>query len=516
VPSYDAPADMPEIVIVGAGLSGIAAAVNLLKSGIDEFVILEKAAGVGGTWRYNTYPGCACDVMSLMYSFSFAPHRHWTRMYADQSEIQAYIEQVFDRFGLAARTRFGTEVHSYTYDDATDRWHVQTTDGEVLYPRVVIAGIGALHTPKTPAFENMTDYEGRVVHSARWDPQLDLTGKRVAVVGTGASAAQIVPKVAEIAKKVTVVQRTPQWVLPRADRELNRFERWLFRNLPFTQRVYRYGAYWTHEAAIIGFMHPPLLRILRWMSLRQLRAQVPDPQLRTKLTPDYAWGCKRIVLTSTYYPALQRDNVELVVSPISRFEASGLRTADGTLHEVDVVVLATGFATDNRLAEERLTGSGGLTIQQAWSEGMHAHLGTTVPGFPNFFLMMGPNSGGGSQSILFVIEAQAHYIAACVRMMRAEGARRLEIRADVEREFNENLHARLAKSVWNTGGCDSWFLDRSGQNRQAWPGSSVNYWRRTRGPKRDWFDVHRAAEPGALTAPGPQHPLTALAGTPPC
>jgi cation diffusion facilitator CzcD-associated flavoprotein CzcO len=495
--------DTPDIVIVGAGLAGIAAAVNLRKLGIDDFVILEKAGGVGGTWRYNTYPGCACDVMSLMYSYSFAPHRRWTRMYAGQPEIRAYIEQVFDRYGLAARTRFGTEVRSYTYDDTTDRWELETAAGETLRPRVVIAGIGALHNPKIPDFENLAAYRGRVVHSARWDPDLDLTGKRVAVVGTGASAVQIVPEAAEIAQQVTVVQRTAQWALPRPDRELKPFERWLFAKLPVTQRIYRYGAYWSHEAAIVLFMHPPLLPILKWMSLKHLHAQVSDPQLRARLTPDYTVGCKRILLTSTYYPALQRDNVQLVTEPISGFESTGFRTADGTLHEVDVVVLATGFATDNRLAEERVTGTGGLTIQQAWGHGMRAHLGTTVVGFPNFFLMMGPNSGGGSQSILFVIEAQAHYIAACVQMMRSEGATRLEIRADVEREFNENLHARLAKSVWNTGGCDSWFLDRSGQNRQAWPGSSVTYWRHTRVPKRAWFHLRRTAAPVPPIVPEP-------------
>lgn len=487
-----------EIVIVGAGHSGICAAVNLLKSGVRDFVVLEKAAGPGGTWRYNTYPGCACDVTSLMYSYSFAPNRDWERMYSTQPEIQRYIGEVFDRFGLAAHTRFGTEVLSYTFDDATDRWHVETSTGEVLTPRVVIAGIGALHKPSTPVFEGVEEFEGELFHSARWDESVDLTGKRVAVIGTGASAVQIVPEIAGQAKKVSVVQRTPQWVLPKHDRPLNRVERFLFRALPASQKLYRYFAYWTHELAIIAFMHPPLLRIVKWLSLRNLRKQVPDPALRARLTPDYTIGCKRILLSSDYYPALLRDDVELVDSPITRFEPSGLRTEDGVLHEVDVVVFATGFATDNRLAEERIVGRGGLTIQEAWRGGMRAHLGTTVAGFPNFFLMMGPNSGGGSQSILFVIEAQAHYIARCVRMMRAERATRLEVRADVEREFNTRLHARLARSVWNSGGCDSWFLDRSGHNRQAWPGSSVNYWRYTRRPRREWFHLHdRAAEPVA-------------------
>lgn len=479
----------PEVLIVGAGLAGIAAAVNLRKLGTEDFLIVEKADGVGGTWRYNTYPGCACDVMSLMYSFSFAPHKEWTRAFAGQEEIQAYIEQVFRRLGLAERTRFGTEVASYTYDDATDRWRVETTDGRVFTPRIVVAGIGALHNPSVPDFDGVKEFEGTVLHPAHWDKDLDLTGKRVVVVGVGSSAVQIVPAIAPVAKKVTVVQRTPQWVLPKHDRELNRVERWFFRNIPVTQRVFRYANYWKHEAAILAFMHPRLLSIVRKMSMKHLTDQVPDPELRAKLVPDYTIGCKRILLADDYYPALQRDNVELVTHSVSRFEPSGLRTADGTLHEADVVVLATGFATDNRLAEERITGTGGLTIQTAWADGMRAHLGTAISGFPNFFLMMGPNSGGGSQSILFVIEAQARYIAECVRLMRTAGATRIEVRERVQHEFNERIHARLARSVWNTGGCDSWFLDNSGTNRQAWPGSSANYWRLTRRPRRTWFDL---------------------------
>ncbi|WP_158854579.1 flavin-containing monooxygenase [Saccharothrix deserti] len=482
-------ADKPEIVIVGAGLAGICAAINLLKKGVRDFVILEKASGAGGTWRYNTYPGSACDVVSNMYSYSFAPKADWESTYAGQPEIQRYVEEVFDTYGLGRVTRFDTEVLSYTYDDATDRWQVQVAGGEVLTPRVVIAGIGALHNPNIPKFKGAETFAGEIVHSARWNPDLDLTGKRVAVVGVGSSAVQIVPAIAGQAAHVHVVQRTPQWVLPKPNRPFSRFERFLFRVLPVSQKVYRNVAYWSHELAIIAFMHPPLLKVFKAVSLRTLRKQIPDPELRAKLTPDYTIGCKRILLTSDYYPALMRDDVTLVDSGIAEFEVTGFRTENGEFHEADVVILATGFATDNRLAEERITGRGGLTIQEAWRDGMRAHLGTTIAGFPNFFLMMGPNSGGGSQSILFVIEAQAHYIAQCVRMMRAAGARSLEIRADVEREFNKRIHAKLARSVWNSGGCDSWFLDRSGQNRQAWPGSSVSYWRLTRQPSKEWFEL---------------------------
>lgn len=482
----------PDALIVGAGLAGICAAINMLKAGLTDFMIVEKSPGVGGTWRHNTYPGCACDVVSMMYSYSFAPNPHWRRMYSGQEEIQEYVEDIFDRFSLGDYCRFNTEAVSYRFLEDELRWEVVLADGSVLYPRVVVAAVGALHKPAIPAITNTAHFSGEVFHSAQWEKSFDPAGKRIAVVGTGASAVQLIPKLAEVAGHLYVVQRTPQWVLLKPNREISRLERAIFRLWPSAQRLYRFLAYWSHELAIVAFMHPKLLKIAEVASLRHLRNQVPNPDLRARLTPNYVIGCKRILLSSDYYPVFSRSSVELIDSAPACFESDGLKTADGRHCAVDAVIFATGFATENRLQDEKIVGRAGLTIQDAWREGMHAHLGTTIPGFPNFFLMMGPNSGGGSQSILFVIEAQANYITQCLLMMRDHASQALEIKASVEAEFNRKIHARLSRSVWNTGGCDSWFLDRSGTNRQSWPGSSVTYWLRTRRPNPQSFEFSKS------------------------
>ncbi|ATE58266.1 4-hydroxyacetophenone monooxygenase [Actinosynnema pretiosum] len=479
-------------------------AVKLREAGQTDFVILEKADDVGGTWRENTYPGCACDVASMMYSYSFAPNRSWTRTYAGQPEILDYVKRVVKDRGLDRHIRFNTEAVSYEFDEAADRWTVRTAAGEEFRPRVVVLAHGALHVPNVPDFPGLSDFTGEVFHSARWDHSVDLRGKRVAVIGTGSSAVQFVPEIAGVAGHVEVFQRHAQWLLPKADRPLTRFEHRLFALFPPAQRLYRLFAYWTHELPVLAFLHPRLLKVLQAASLRMLRKQVPDPVLRAKLTPDFTIGCKRVLLANDYYPALQRPDVDLVTEGITGFTERGIRTEDGREHEADVVVLGTGFSTENRCANERIVGAGGLTIQEAWREGMTAYLGMTVAGFPNLFMLMGPNSGGGAQSILFVIEAQLHYVVECLRLMRRRRATRLEVRADVQREFNDRLHAKLAKSVWNTGGCHSWFLDSTGHNRQSWPGTGTGYWRATRRPDPTAFALGDAS--GRDVLPGVPEP----------
>ncbi|MEU8629495.1 NAD(P)/FAD-dependent oxidoreductase [Streptomyces sp. NPDC048669] len=474
--------ETPDVLIVGTGFAGLGMAMKLLDAGHSDFVILEKADGVGGTWRENTYPGCACDVASVMYSYSFAPNRSWSRMYAAQPEILDYIEHVVEARGVGAHIRFNTEATSYEFDEDSDRWTVRTRSGQEYRPRIVVLAHGALHQPNIPDLPGMGRFKGTMFHSAQWDHSVDLTGKRVAVVGTGSSAAQFIPEIAGTAAHVDVFQRNAHWVLPKADRPLKDFERKLFKALPFVQQLYRLTAYWTHEVPVLAFLNPKFVKLLELASRRMLAKQVTDPLLRAQLTPDYKIGCKRILLTNDYYPALQRPDVDLITSPIAEFTKTGLTTADGKSHEADVVILATGFSTDNRCATEHIVGRDGMTIQEAWRDGMTAHLGTTVAGFPNMFMLMGPNSGGGAQSILFVIEAQLHYIVECLRMMRTRRASRLEVRAEVQRAFNSRLHRRLAGSVWNSGGCHSWFLDDKGQNRQSWPGTGTSYWRATRRP----------------------------------
>ncbi|MCM6777124.1 NAD(P)/FAD-dependent oxidoreductase [Nocardia sp. CDC159] len=481
----------PDVLIVGAGLAGLGMGVGLRQAGIDDFVILEKASEVGGTWRSNTYPGCACDVMSMMYSYSFAPHTGWSKLYAEQPEILDYARRVVKDFALEPHLRFDSEVVSYEFDDAVDRWWVRTRGGELYCPRVVVLCHGALHRPNIPEFPGRDRFSGPIVHTAEWDSSIDVTDKRVAVIGTGASAVQLVPAIAGQAAHVEVFQRTPHWVLPKLNRTIGDRERRLLTRVPGLRALYRNIAFWTHEIPVAGFLHPRLLPVLRWAALRTLRKQVPDPALRAKLIPDYTIGCKRILLTSDYYPTLARPDVDLVTAAIAAFESGGVRTADGVLHEADLIVLATGFDTDNRCAREHIVGRDGITIQQAWRDGVQAYLGMSVSGFPNLFLVMGPNSGGGAQSILFVIEAQIRYIVKCLHLLRRGGATRIEVRPEVQRGFNERLHAKLSRSVWNSGGCASWFLDHTGNNRQCWPGTGTSYWWATRTPKARSFRLTR-------------------------
>jgi cation diffusion facilitator CzcD-associated flavoprotein CzcO len=482
-----------DVLVVGAGFGGLCAGIKLLEAGITNFVILEKADSVGGTWRENTYPGAGCDVMSLMYSLSFAPNKRWTRMYAKQDEILDYLQRTTKAHGLDSHLRLGREAVSSVFDETSDTWALCTAGGERYHGRVVIAAPGPLHVPSIPDFDGRHDFGGVAFHSAEWDHDFNPAGKRIAVIGTGASATQFIPHLARSAASLTVFQRTPHWVIPKLDRPISRAEHWLFRNAPGAQRAYRYGIYWSHEAAILGFMHPQLMPALESVARAHLRRQVPDPVLRARLTPTYTLGCKRIVVASDYYPALQRPNVELVTSGIERITESGIRTADGARHQVDAIIYGTGFQVSDRMADAEVVGRDGLTVQQAWRDGMQAYLGVAVHGFPNYFLIMGPNSGGGHQSIVFVIEAQVRYIVECLRLMEQTASTRIEVRRSTQQLFNERIHAKLAGSVWNSGGCHSWYLDEGGKNRAAWPGSSVSYWRRMRRPVPSAFDLSSGA-----------------------
>lgn len=482
IPAATGPAEKPDVLIVGAGLAGLGMAIRLLKHGQPDFVVLEKADSVGGTWRENTYPGCGCDVASVMYSYSFAPNRRWSRMYAEQPEILDYIRRVARDYDVGDRIRFNTEAVSYEFDETDNRWSVRTSAGQEFRPRIVVLAHGALHMPNIPDFQCLSEFAGPIFHSAKWDYSVNLEGKRVAVIGTGASAVQFIPRIAETAALVTVFQRNAHWVLPKVDRPLKPLERRLFHALPFVQWLYRNVAYWTHELPVLAFLNPRYVKLLELAARRFLKRQVPDPELRAKLTPAYQIGCKRILLTSDYFPSLLRPNVDLVTAGIDKFTNTGIQTCDGQQVGADVVILATGFMTDNRCVDIHIVGREGLTIQKAWQDGMTAYLGMTVTGFPNMFMIMGPNSGGGAQSILFVIESQIRYIVECLRAMKELRALRLEVRPEVQQEFNSWLHGKLGRSVWNTGGCHSWFLDHTGQNRQSWPGTGTSYWRATRHP----------------------------------
>jgi cation diffusion facilitator CzcD-associated flavoprotein CzcO len=469
VPAVTYQAVVYQAVVIGAGFGGLCAGIKLREAGVTDFVILEKADDVGGTWRENTYPGAGCDVMSLMYSLSFAQGR-WTRMYAKQAERLDYLKRTAQTRRLREHLRFGREVISSVFDEQTDTWTLRTRNDETYCARVVIAAPGPLHVPSIPDLPGRDDFRGVSFHSAQWDQDFDPAGKRIAVIGTGASAAQFIPQLAKTAASLSVFQRTPHWVIPKLDRPITDAEHWLFRYVPGVQKAYRYGIYWSHEAAILGFMHP------------------------------------------RFMPALQRPNVELVTAGIERITESGIRTADGD-YPVDAIVYGTGFAISDRMAHQRLVGRGGLSIQQAWRDGMEAYLGVAVHGFPNYFLIVGPNSGGGHQSNVFVIEAQMRYIIECLKLMNRTGSTRIEVRRSSQQRFNERIHAKLAGTVWNSGGCHSWYLDASGRNRPAWRGSSVSYWRRMRRSVPSAFDLssrggldeHVYDGPAALTVAGERH-----------
>ncbi len=479
-----------KIVIIGSGFAGIGMGIALREAGFRDFVILEKASDLGGTWRDNQYPGCACDVPSPLYSFSRALNPSWTRLFAPQPEIWEYLRQCAVKYGIDSHVRFGSRVESVEWDDDARLWTVRTAGGDRYRARAVVSGAGALHLPSYPDIPGMDAFAGTSFHSSRWDDAADLTGKRLAVIGTGASAIQLVPAVAGKTAQVTVFQRTPPWISPRADVAIPAGMRAALRSVPGAARGLRYAIYWLLEMQALGFaVDARLMAPAASLARRHLERQVPDPELRARLTPDYTIGCKRILLSSDYYPALQRPNVALVTDAISEIVSSGVVTADGRLHEADVLVYATGFRVVDAASELNVTGRGGRKLTDAWAGGVEAYRGVTVPGFPNFFLLLGPNTGLGHTSVVFMIESQVQHVLSCLRILSRERAGTIEARTAPTRKYNDTLQRRLRRAVWNTGGCRSWYLDDAGVNRALWPGFSFEYWARTRRARRADYEV---------------------------
>jgi cation diffusion facilitator CzcD-associated flavoprotein CzcO len=478
-PADDAPRPPhTRIAILGSGFAGLGLAIRLLQSGEQDFLVLERGTEVGGTWRDNTYPGCACDVPSHLYSFSFAPNPDWSRTFSPQPEIQAYLRRCAQDFGVLPHLRFEHEVRDARWDDAAQRWHLDTAGGP-LTAQFLVAAQGALSEPSLPDIQGIQGFQGRAFHSARWDHSLDLRGTRVAVVGTGASAIQIVPKVQPLVDTLVLFQRTPPWIMPHRDRPIRGWERALYRSLPAAQKAMRAGIYWGRESFVLGFMGgamPLAERIAR----RHLRTQVPDPELRAKLKPLYRMGCKRILISNEYYPALTRPNVEVVSQGIRAVTPHGVVSEDGVEHQVDVIVFGTGFKVTDMPIADRVHGREGLRLADAWEGSPEAYLGTTVAGFPNLFLMTGPNTGLGHTSMVLMVESQTNYILDALRLMRRGGLGAVEPRRDAQERFNDEVQRRLAKTVWNTGGCKSWYLDSKGRNTTLWPGTTWSFRRRTR------------------------------------
>ncbi|MEV6609074.1 NAD(P)/FAD-dependent oxidoreductase [Kutzneria sp. NPDC051319] len=468
------------VIVIGGGLSGVAAAVRLRREG-HEFLVLERGEQVGGTWRDNTYPGAACDVPSHLYSFSFAPNPAWTRSFSRQGEIQDYIVDVVRRHRLRDNHVFGCEVLSTRWSDADSRWELETTKGRFTAD-IVVAAFGALCEPARPDIPGIEDFDGTVFHSARWDHDADLSGKRVAVIGSGASAIQIVPGIADRVGQLEVYQRTPPWILPRMDRRYTAVERFACRRVPFYQRLMRTAIYWAREAQVVGLAKNPLLMLPMELAARaKLRMQVRDRALRRKFTPGYRLGCKRILISNDYYPTFAKRHVRLVTEGIQQIKANALVTADGEVHEADVIVLATGFQIADSPSHRRIFGRDGRSLGDVFDQvGRECYKGTTIAGFPNMFFMVGPSTGLGHSSMIYMIEAQVNYLADALATMRRARIRTVEVRRPAQEAFARMLQRRMAGSVWDRGGCASWYRDKHGRNTTLWPGFSFEFARLTR------------------------------------
>jgi cation diffusion facilitator CzcD-associated flavoprotein CzcO len=467
------------VVIVGSGFSGIAMGAMLRRAGIDSFVILEKAADVGGTWRENTYPGAACDVPSHLYSFSFEPKADWSRAFSPQEEIQAYLRHVVCRYDLGRHIRFGARVTGGEFDEASGTWLVGVEGRPPIRARALVLGNGALHIPAMPDIPGLERFEGRLFHSARWDHAYDFTDRDVAVIGTGASAIQFVPQIAPRVRRLHVFQRTPPWIVPKPDRPMRPWEQRLFRAARPIHWIHRALLYWALELRVLGFLGwRRLMKPAEQLALRHLASVVDDPELRRKLTPTYTMGCKRILLSNDYYQALVRPNVELVTDGIARITRDGVVTRDGTERRVDAIICGTGFAATDYLAPFDLVGRGGRRLADVMRQNAETYLGIAVHGFPNLFLLMGPNTGLGHNSMIFMIEAQARYTLQAIRALRERHLASVEVRAPVQARFGRWVQERLRRSVWASG-CASWYL-KDGHNSTIWPSFTFAYWWRTR------------------------------------
>ena len=483
-----------EVAIVGAGFGGLGMAIRLKERGTEDFVVIERGEDVGGTWWANSYPGCQCDIPSNLYSFSFAPHPHWDRAYPMRDQILAYLRDCADRFGVRPHVHLGCELLDAHWVAGEQRWELETSTGP-LSARVLIAAPGLLSEPFTPALPGLDRFEGNSFHTAEWDHSDDLTGKRVALLGSGASAVQVVPEIQPIVERLHLFQRTPPWVIPHPDHAVATGMRELYRRVPGLQKLSRAGVYTLREPMALG-----MTRDRRWTKLQELNArahlrrQVPDPELRARLTPDYEIFCKRIILSNKWYPALQEPNVDLVSSGVRELREHSIVDGDGIERQIDTLVLATGFKPAELPIAGRIHGREGSSLAEVWGGSPEAYLGTTIAGFPNLLFLYGPNVNLAHSSIVYMLESQVAYALDALDTMRRTGAAEFDVRPEAQEAYNEELQERLVRTVWNTGGCGSWYLDRNGRNSIQWPGFTFEYRRRT---KRFDAAAYRLAPPAA-------------------
>jgi len=497
--TYDATRHV-HIGIAGTGFAGLGAAILLKQAGIDDFMILERAADVGGTWRDNSYPGCACDVESHLYSFSFAPNPEWSRLFSPQPEIFAYLRKCAHDYGILPHIRFGHEIHGADWDDLDQVWRVNTSHGQYTAD-ILISGMGALCEPSIPALKGLEKFQGRAFHSARWDHDYDFKGKRVAVIGTGASAIQFVPELQKEVGKLTLFQRTPAWVLPRMDREVTETEKELFRKYPVTQQAVRKAIYARREAFVLGLRNPALMGVVEKLALSYLERCVPDPVLRKKLTPDFRIGCKRILISRDYLRSLTRPNVEVVTEGIREVREHSVVTADGVEHEVDAIVFGTGFKVTEMPFADTVRGRDGRTLNESWGGSPQAHLGTTVKGFPNLFTVLGPNTGLGHTSVVLMIEAQLKLVVEAIQHMRKHRLDLLEVKPEAQQKFVDEVERDMKGTVWTSGGCQSWYLDKTGRNSTLWPSFTFTFMQRARFRPEEYLMLQRRTAQGRPRAP---------------
>lgn len=494
-----------EIAIVGAGFSGLGAAIALTRNGDDDFVILDRGTDFGGTWRDNTYPGAACDVPSNLYSYSFAPNPEWSRSYSHQPEIHRYINSVADRHGIRDKTRFGTEVTRAEWDESSLRWLIDTApagssegsrtgDGVTRYrARHLVGAVGPLCEPNLPDIEGIDSFAGTVMHTARWDSSVELAGKRVAVIGTGASAIQVVPELAKTVERLDVYQRTAPWIVPRTERPYTSLDHWAFEHIPGLQKASRAGIYTFNEFIAFGMTYAPAaLKPVEALARANIFRGIRDATLRAKVTPRFEIGCKRILRSNDWYPALDRPNVDLVTDPIARITPTGVVTADGTARDIDVLVVATGFHVTDSPMFDGIIGADGRSLAQVWAGGgMQGYKGSFVHGFPNLMLMIGPSTGLGHTSMVYMIESQLNYLVDYVKTVRQAGLARVDVSARAQDGYNAKIQQTLRSSVWVNGGCSSWYKDAHGNITTLWPGFTFNFRRATRKFDVAAFDVTR-------------------------
>ncbi|WP_084199644.1 alpha/beta hydrolase fold domain-containing protein [Noviherbaspirillum autotrophicum] len=495
-PDFDA-------LIIGTGFSGLGMAIRLKQAGIASFLLLEKSTKIGGTWRENTYPGCACDVPSHMYSFSFERKADWSRMYSGQAEILAYLKHCVDKYRLAPHICFGAEMRDAVFDETSDLWRVRTADGRLLTARIVVSAMGALHRPAYPQLPGIERFRGVAFHSAEWDHGYDFSGKRVTVIGTGASAIQFVPQIASRAAQLTLFQRTPAWVLPKMDHPIGRRAQAILRRVPGAMGLFRSFVYWRQELGGLAFLHPKLMALAEKMGRKHIAKHIADPALRDKLTPRYTIGCKRILLSNDYYPALARPNVAVVTDAIAEVTDDGIVDSRGVRHAADAIIYGTGFRVTDLLSPVRFVGRGGVDLNDAWRGGVQAYCGLMAAGYPNLFMLLGPNTGLGHNSVVFMAEQQINHAMKCLKLMHKNGMTSIEVDQQAQAQFNARLQQRMHKTVWATG-CKSWYLDASGKNVTLWPGFTFSYWARMKRVRLpDYRFGHAGAAPRAEEAARP-------------